>query len=266
MAGTYQRVIRTDRASLYSERIAADLSLRAFGTSIDAGWIHDLVSGEVNDARLRLARPLARRLDGALEVRRHRPFFETWTIWGAFSPVAFDEVRGVLGWRHASGTLGVDGRAGYRQYDDANAGLETPALRTDGWRAGIGAEWAMRESLLWYGDYDVDIGFGASQSDVTLGGRWTPNDHRFVGAAVTALTNIFEFRVGTGRVYGLRLEAGTRVRGDARLVLDGAFYAHRLTRSAPSTDWSQRRLGLRLEWTVGRDPGEAATARSRSAP
>jgi hypothetical protein len=266
VSGIYQRVIRTDRASLYSERIAADLSLRAFGSTFDAGWIHDLVTGEVNDARLRAARRLARRLDGALELRRHRPFFETWTIWGAFSPVAFDEIRGVLGWRAGTGRLGVDGRAGWRHYDETSAGLEAPALRSDGWRAGIGAEWAMRETLLWYGDYDVDIGFGASNSDLTLGGRWTPDERRFVGAAVTALTNIYEFRVGTGRVYGARVEAGMQVLAEARLVLDGAFYAHRLTNGAPGTDWSQRRLGLRLEWTVGQDPGQRATERARNTP
>lgn len=259
VSGTYQRVIRTDRASLYSERLAGSLSLRAMGATIDAGWIHDLVSGDVNDARLRLARALPRRLAGALEVRRHRPFFETWTIWGAFSPVAFDEARATLGWRDPSDRLAIDARTAWRRYGETSAGLESIPLRTDGWRAGIGAEWTPRESFLWYGDYDVDIGFGASRSDATLGGRWMPDERRFLGAAVTALENIYEFRVGTGRVLGLRLEGGTGIGQDTRIVVDGALYAHRLTRESPVTDWSQRRFSVRLEWTLGSDPGIGVT-------
>ncbi|HSA54276.1 MAG TPA: hypothetical protein VLE53_01175 [Gemmatimonadaceae bacterium] len=258
VSGTYQRVIRTDRASLYSERVAGNLSLRAAGTTVDAGWIHDLVTGEVNDALLRLARPLPRRLNGTLELRRHRPFFETWTIWGAFSPVAFDEARAALGWRDATGRLSVDTRGAWRRYEETNAGLESIPLRTDGWRVGVGAEWSPRDALLWYGDYDVDIGFGASSANVTLGGRWMPDERRFLGAAVTALQNIYEFRVGTGRVLGLHLEGGRDLSRDVRLVLDGAVYAHRLTPAPGTADWSQRRFSVRLEWTVGADPGMAA--------
>lgn len=266
LSGTYQRVIRADRAALYSERVALDGSLRWLGSTIDAEWVHDLVGREVNDARLRISRALPARFGGTLEVRRHRPFFESWTIWGAFSPVAFDEARATLAWRDRLDRIAIDARAGWRQYDETSAGLSTPALRTDGWRAGIGAEWQPRAALLWYGDYDIDIGFGASRSDATVGGRWMPDDDRFVGAAVTTLQNIYEFRVGTGRVLGVMVEGGTRVVRDARLVLDAGVYVHDQSRGAQGTDWSQRRVSARLEWTLGRDPGELAPPLERRAP
>jgi hypothetical protein len=106
-----------------------------------------------------------------------------------------------------------------------------------------------------FADYDVDIGFGASRSDGSLGLRWSSGKRFYLGAALSTLQNIYEFRVGTGRVVGVRLEAGAVLRTGARAVLDAAFFDHRLSANAQGTDWSQRRVSLRLEWTVGSDPG-----------
>jgi hypothetical protein len=73
----------------------------------------------------------------------------------------------------------------------------------------------------------------------------------------TACSTFYEFRVGTGRILGLRLEGGTRITPDVRLLADVALYDHHLTDGAAGPDWSQRRLSVRLDWTVGRDPGTA---------
>jgi hypothetical protein len=200
-----------------------------------------------------------------VDVRRHRPFFEWWTIWGAFSPVAFDEARMIVGWRNATGRLSLDASAGYRQYDETSAGLEAAPLRTDGWRAGLGAEWSPNDQWLGYADYNADVGFGASRSDATGGFRWTPGERYTVGAYLSALQNIYEFRVGTGRVVGLGVEGSFRATNETRLVFDGALYAHRSNNAAPTTDWSQRRVSVRLEWMVGSDPGSAARTPSTGA-
>jgi hypothetical protein len=116
---------------------------------------------------------------------------------------------------------------------------------------------------LLYADYDVDIGFGASRSDVVAGGRWMPDESRWVGIAASGLQHIYEFRLGTGRVAGVRVDAGTRITADVRLVADAALYAHRMSGSATSPDWSQRRVSLRFEWVAGRDPGESGSGRSQ---
>ena len=263
VGGTWQRVVRGDRAALYSDRIAADATWRQFGTTADVSLAWDVTGAVVNDARLRVARPLRANVTASLEASRHRPFFEAWTIWGAFSPVAFDEVRATADWRNRTGVLGLSLRGASRRYGETNAGLESTPLRRDGWRAGVGADWSPDEHWLAYGDYDVDIGFGASRSDIVAGTRWMPDESRWVGVAASGLQHIYEFRVGTGRVTGLRVDAGTRVVGGMRLVADAALYKHHLTGGAPSPDWSQRRFSIRLEWTAGRDPGEAGMQRSR---
>lgn len=266
VSGTYQRIIRADRGALYAERVAADYSTRVLGMGVDAGWVHDLVSGDVNEARLRVSRALPLRLSASVDLRRHRPFFESWTIWGVFSPVGFDEARGTLAWRDPTGRLSLDARGGWRKYSDTDAGVEFLPLRDDGWRVGAGAEWMMSDQWLWYGEYDVDVGFGASRNDAAAGARWTPDEDRYLGASVSALENIFEFRVGSGRVLGLRVEGGARLSRDARVVVDGALYSHRLSRDAVGADWSQRRFSARLEWTVGRDPGEGSAPPVRRTP
>ena len=262
MAATWQRVVREDRAALYSDRIAADATLRMFGVSTDLSLTWDVTGQEVNDASLRLVRNIGPRTSASVEGRRHRPFFEAWTIWGAFSPVPFDELRGVIDWRSRSGEVGVDVRAGRRRYGATDAGLESVPLRRDGWRAGAGSEWAPDERWLVYGDYDIDIGFGASRSDVAVGARWMPDENRWIGLTASGLQHIYEFRVGTGRVTGLRLDAGTRITPDMRVLADAALYAHRMPGESASPDWSQRRLSVRIEWTAGRDPGDSAV-RSR---
>lgn len=256
IAATWQRVIREDRAALYSERAAIDASGRLGGFNVDGALAYD-VSGElVNEARLRASRPLPGRFTASLEARRHRPFFEAWTIWGAFSPVAFDEGKATLGWHSADGRLTVDVRGARREYGETGEGIDWMPLRGDGWRAGAGAAWSRGEHWLWYADYDIDIDFGASRSDVAGGARWMPDPNRYLGVSLSGLQNIYEFRVGTGRVTGVHVEGATRVAGDARVVVDGALYSHRPTNGAYTPDWSQRRFSIRLEWALGGVPGD----------
>jgi hypothetical protein len=90
ITATWQRVIREDGAALYSDRAALDGSTRLAGVTLDASLAWDLSEQEVNEARLRASRQLPWGLSASAEARRHRPFFEAWTIWGVFSPVAFD--------------------------------------------------------------------------------------------------------------------------------------------------------------------------------
>jgi hypothetical protein len=73
-----------------------------------------------------------------------------------------------------------------------------------------------------------------------------PDENRYLGVALSGLQNIYEFRVGTGRILGVRVEAGTRVRQDTRIVADAAIYSHRLSNGAMGADWSQRRVSARL--------------------
>ncbi len=253
----YQRVIAGDRSGLYSERVAADATTRLFGVVIDANSTFDVAGNDVNEARLRLSRTLPRALQLSLEARRHRPFFELWTIWGAFAPVAFDEARAELGWRGAAARLQLSAHGAYRKYEDTDAEVGFLPLRTTGWRTGLDASWLFNDRLVASASTAADIGFGSSRSDANAGIRWRAGERLSLGGSVSALQSIYEFRVGTGRVFGATADASLRLTPETRITVDGGLYHHRLTNDAPGTNWSQRRASVRLEWTIGSDPGLA---------
>jgi hypothetical protein len=260
---TWQRVIRADRGALYSDRIGAGGSWWIAGSVVNSSLAWDVSGRQLNDARVELTRSLRPGLSASVQAMRQRPFFEAWTIWGAFSPVAFDEVRSSVEWQNVDRSLTVDLRGALRRYEETNAGLESTPLERGGFRAGAGGEWAPHERWLLFSDYDIDIGFGASRSDVIAGARWMPDESRWVGLSASTLQHIYEFRVGTGRITGLRIDAGARVSASTRVVADAALYAHRLRNGAATPDWSQRRFSLRLEWTAGEDPGAGSRATTR---
>jgi hypothetical protein len=254
----YQREIRTDRGALYSERIAVDAEHRLGRQALVSGTAQlDLASGNVNDARLRGRVPFPWYSGLALdaELRRYQPFFELWTIWGAFAPVGYSEASlGALLTRF-DGRLSLQGRAAFRRYGDTGAGLNFDPLRDDGWRLSGDVAWRATPTIVAHAGLSTDIGFGAARSDADAGVRWEPNERVWLGARGTAFQTAYELRVGTGRVLGAGLDGGVRLFRDVRLAGDLAVYRQTFGDDAPATDWSQVRSSLRLEWTLGNDPG-----------
>ncbi|MEP6495021.1 MAG: hypothetical protein ABJF01_20205 [bacterium] len=256
-AFTYQRVLVADRSGLYSERASLDASTRRFRAAIDLGLDYDFSTGDWNEARLRVGTTGIGSIAYAVEARHSRPFFELWTIWGAFSPVGFDEARATIDWRPAASEFSYSLRGAYRQYAETNTGI---SLRTNGWRAGADARWQNASAFSAFGSYDIDIGSGAANTDVRTGGRWAASPGLSLGADLMMTQNIYEFRVGTGRIYGASVDGSLQVRPDVRLALDAGFYQHTLTNGAPGPDWTQRRASIRVEWMMGREPGSTGKA------
>ncbi|MEO8622041.1 MAG: hypothetical protein ABI625_13310 [bacterium] len=250
---TYQRVLLSDRSGLYAERASFDASSRQFGVTADLGLNYDFSTADWNEARLRLGTGIGRVLAYSVEARHSRPYFELWTIWGAFTPVGFDEGRASVDWVPRGSPFALSVRGAYRTY--ADAGTAVIGLRTNGWRAGGDVRWQDKGALSAFGSYDVDIGSGAASTDVRTGARWDKSENLSFGADLAVTQNIYEFRVGTGRIYGASLDGAMRIAPDVRLVVDAALYQHTLTNGAPGPDWTQRRAAVRFEWTVGRDPG-----------
>ncbi|MEA3248066.1 MAG: hypothetical protein U9Q74_18105 [Gemmatimonadota bacterium] len=248
----YQRILVADRSGLYSERVAFDASTRRYGAQADLTLTYDLAYGDWNEARLRIGTGSYRSSGASFEVRHSRPYFDLWTIWGAFAPVGFDEARATAFWKAPGAPVTVSVRGAYRKYADTEAGFD---LRTNGWRAGGDATWTPSAGMVVTGSYDVDIGSGAANSDGRLGARWLPGNDYSLGADLSVTQNIYEFRVGTGRIYGVALSGAMPLGPSLRLAADAGLYQHALSNGAAGPDWTQRRVSARLEWTLGRDPG-----------
>ena len=169
--------------------------------------------------------------------------------------MAFDETRATVDWRPRSVPFVVAVHGAYRKHEESNAGFE---LRTNGWRAGGDVLWTHSDELTASASYDVDIGSGAASEDVRAGVRWIRPSGSMLALEGSASQNIYEFRVGTGRIYGALVSAALPIGSDLRFVVDAGLYQHALTHGAPGPDWTQRRLAMRLEWSLGRDPGAGA--------
>ena len=263
----YQRDVRTNRSALYSERIALDGMFQLKHVAVEGAYTHDLSSDVINEMRVRVRYPALRQTELSVEARRFRPFFELWTIWGAFAPVGFDETRVQAAWHNAEHTISFDLHGARRAWQDTDAGLDFQPLRSEGWRVGGGALWRPTPSIYTNVEYSADVGFGASRSEGDIGVHFD-RGRVFVGATASAFQSIYEFRVGTARVYGFGADLGVRINPDVRLVGEATVYKQSAMNGAPSGDWNQRRATARFEWVLGADPGTrtvSAAARKAAA-
>lgn len=261
----YQREIRGDRAGLYSERVAADGRVRIDDVSLTGALEVDLGAGDVNEGRIEARKPLGGGVGLSVEYRHYRPFFELWTIWGAFDPVGYDEGLAGLWWSMPDRRLSLALRAGVRSYPETNAGLSFAPFRDDGWRVAADGSWRAGEGWRVRGGYRRDVGFGMGSSEGDVRVEKAFDEQGSVGVHLSAFQSAGEFRVTQGTVVGIGVDGGFRVSSTTRI--DGGFstYHHDTdARASGKVDWDQARAFLRLRWTVGPDPGLAArTGRDR---
>ena len=187
-----------------------------------------------------------------LEGRHYRPFFEYWTIWGAFSPVAYSEGRGMLTWSSPKAGLSFEVGGGYRDYDETNAGVDFVEMKEDGWRLYGGGHWVNGP---WFvdGGYRSETGFGASRygGDLTVG-RLIGNNARL--ALFGSSTKTFgEFRIGE------QLGSGGGINGSWNLstfTVSGSAGLYRITfDNRPQNEaWTQPRAHLSIAWRFGSTP------------
>lgn len=261
----YQREVRDNRSALYSERVALDGTWRFGRAALDGSLQRDLSTSEFNELRARFRLPPVGQTVVSLEARHFSPFFQLWTIWGAFAPVGFDEARVQASWRNTAQSLSFDMHGAKRHWSDTDAGLEFDALRADGWRVGGNVTWQAAANWYTHAGYSADVGFGAARSEGDLGVHWT-HARMFVGATASAFQSIYELRIGTGRVLGMGFDAGWQLNPDVRVVGDISLYQQLARNGAPFTDWTQRRATARFEWMLGADPGaRAVSAATRKA-
>lgn len=261
LSAAYQLDVRGDRAAAYSELAVADGVLRIGLGSVESSVELDLVGKALNQARLTLRSAPVGRTTLFAEARRYHPYFELWTIWGAFSPVGFDEARTGVSWASPDSRLSGRIEASWRKYGEAATDAPDD-YRTTGWGAGVGGTWTPR--LPWTLDayYRLESGFGAARWEGQASVR-----RAFAGAASIALHGVafqrlYELRLDKGTVVGLGLEGSLPLGERARAFASGTVY--RQHDGGPSAmDWNQRRGSVRVEWSLGRDPGVAPAGAAR---
>jgi hypothetical protein len=250
----YHRDIRRDRAGLYAELAAADAIVRIGGGSIEGSLEADVAAGALNEARLRVRPAPFRQVSLSGEVRRYRPYFELWTIWGAFAPVGYDEARLNATTARSAGRVILRGEAAYRTYEDPGMTGSFDLFRTDGWALGGGASWAPAADWRMEGSYRMEVGFGAARSEGSVSAVRHLGEGGFVALRGLGFQRLYEFRLEEGTVFGLGVDASLRLSERTRLAGGVTGYRHLFSGEAPDMDWNQLRGNLLLQWTIGAEP------------
>lgn len=255
---TYQREQTIDSDNLYSERVAGSARLMVDRATVDMEVKYDLATEQVNLGKLKVAAPIGMGFRGSAEVRTYTPFFPLWTIWGAFSPVGYDEARARLDWMASTGEVSGYVSGGYRKYGDTSAEApEAYGIEDKGWRLATGGRYDLQESLILSGEYRYDEGYGASRHGGDLSLRRQFRRDLYIVLMGTAFETFSELQVGSGRVFGAGVQGGAPL-GPARVSGSAMFYKHQPRDQSPRMlDLNQARVSLSVEIPFGRDPGMA---------
>jgi hypothetical protein len=251
-AFTYQREIRSDELALYSERVAAAVGARWRQVTVDLSADYDLAFGEFNEASGRVASPLPAGFEAGVQARRYLPHFELWTIWGAFSPVGFDEARFWIGWRSARAHLHLDGGGAWRRYDEPDAGAAFVGLEDSGWRAFGRARWDRAGGFVDVA-YRAEEGSGAARYGGDLRAGRDFGAGRWISAHATSSQSFSEFRVGEQVTAGVGIDGGFRL-GDVTLIGGWARYGLSYEDRPQVEDWVQHRGHLGVRYRLGTEP------------
>ncbi len=246
----YQREVDPDVEKLTAERVAMGAAIRPLARlSLSGGGEYNLAEGVWGsaDASLRYA---ARQVEAAVGGKRYRPFFPLWTIWAAFSPVAYHSGWGFLQVApHRLLRLRVRGER--YAYEDAEAENPLSQVEDDGWRFTWGATVLPRADLSLDADYHAEKGPGASSRGWSASASWRPREGlSLTGYAANTLRPL-EYRTSEAEAWWYGADASWEALPDLRLGVGVARYDE--DRDRPDTgalDWSQTRLTFRVSWVL----------------
>ncbi|HEX3233988.1 MAG TPA: hypothetical protein VHR41_07305 [Gemmatimonadales bacterium] len=242
----YQREIDREDRNFVSERAALALDLRPGQRwSITAGADYDLANTWFGNAEavVRYTTPWVTVAGGA---RQYRPYFDLWTIWGAFSPVPYHAVNAATWVRPARG---LELRARWEGYEYSKTETETPLVDVghDGWRFGTGVTYS--PSPAW----TVDAGY-REESGPGAASHGFEGSVTFISGAALSLTGYastldrpLEFRFDDASADAFGFDAEWRPTGRLRIGMGLARYTEDRARpDAAAFDWDQTRLNARV--------------------
>ena len=248
----YLRELEGDTHYFVSERAALAGELRPMARwSLSGSAEYDLAEGwwGTADARLRY---VATRVTAEAGVRRYRPRFDLWTIWGAFSPVPYTAGTASL-WVRPVPRLELRGSA--ERYAFAPTETSTPLVDVEdaGWRVGGGATFAITPRWSVDADLRSEFGPGAASWQLEGGLSYAPRTAMILSARAATLRRPLELRFDDARVNMLALDATVPLGGALQASLGAARYGEARRRpDAAGVDWNQTRLYVRLTALLGR--------------
>lgn len=247
----YRREVDPAVDYFVSERAAASLAIRPLATlGISGGAEYDLAFGHVGSADFAV-NWIGRGFTLGGGWRRYRPFFDLWTIWGAFSPVAHHTV-------HASGSvnpvrnLTLHARGERFQFEDTEALTPITDVEDRGWRIKGGAGWAPDSHWHLEAGYHEEFGPGASSRGIDLRATWLPSSALWFTAHGARMKRPLELRYSDADLTVIGVDAEYRPNPRWRLGVQAARWQEERDRpDASALDWNQVRLAARVTLLFG---------------
>lgn len=249
----WQREIDPESENLVTDYLAFDLDIKlAKNLAASGGAYYDLATGIWGTADAQATYTALRGL-GRVTVgaRRYRPRFPLWTIWGAFSPVAYGAGFGSLS---VSPLGGVELRTSGEiyEFEDTETSSRLSQAESDGWRWSVGATYSGFEAWRFDGNYWVDKGPGSRSLGADLLVTFMPTDKLYVTGHFERVQRPLEFRFNEADVRSLGLRAdyetvqGVRLSGEVR-----RYNEVRVRPDAAHTSWDQWRVNLGASFAFG---------------
>jgi len=245
---TYQREVDPSVSYFVSERVGVDAALRPYrGVTLSGGAEYDIAQGWWGSAEGTLAYAAPNgRVNASAAIRRYRPHFDLWTIWGAFAPVPYTAIgasRAVTPIRH------LELRASGERDSYANAEAATPTVNveSDGWRFSWNAAYTLPPRWTVRGGYHAEFGPGASSRGFEGGVTYSPAEFLTVAVHGGMLDRPLELRFDESsvRTYGAYVQY--RWSSQVRVELDASRYDEDRKRpDAAAFTWDQLRVSARV--------------------
>lgn len=249
----YQREVDPKTDKLVSERVALQAAIHPLQhISLTGGADYDAAFGWWGSAEAALGYA-DRRVRAQVGVRRYRPHFDLWTIWGAFSPVPYraaEASASVVVHRRIT----VRGRYERYEFDDAEA--ETPLFsgaESEGWRGELGGTVTPATGWTLDGVYRADHGPGAASAGLAGSLAYAPSPRLSISLQGSSVKRPLEYRVNEAVVKMIGVDAEYEASSVVRLGLTASRYDESHDRpDAAAYEWDQLRLAARVVLQLGR--------------
>lgn len=249
----YRREVDPAVDYFVSERAAGSFAMRPLArVSLTAGAAYDLAMAHWGSADATLSY-MAPAVTFSIGARRYLPFFDLWTIWGAFSPVAFHAWHGAITATPIEG-LTLHGRGERYQFEESGAVSGLVQVEDRGWRVESGATWEPGTAWSIAVGHQAEFGPGASSLGYDARLTWRPQEQLAVVAHAATLRRPLELRFSdaTLAIYGG--EAEWRPSARWRLGVGVARVDEQHNRpDAAAIDWDQWRFSARITVLQGTD-------------
>lgn len=238
----YRRESDPNADYLVSER--ASLSLNAQPSRffrLTGGADYNIDYDELGSADLTLTY-LGGKFTASGGGRRYQPYFNLWTLWGAFSPVPYNAVT-ASGSYQATRRFSVRARGEMYWYESAEASTGLAEVDDQGWRGSLGATFTASPKWTFDGSWLLDQGPAAPSSSFDLSATFQASERLQLSGYGGRLYRPLEFRYydATGTWVGAR--AAWTFADQMSLWGDGQYIKDDRERpDAAATNWDQLRL------------------------